>query len=191
MICHFYKSPEEFREWLCKNHGRMNELWVGFYKAAANKKGISYAEALDEALCFGWIDAVHKNIDTNRWMIRFTPRKSTSIWSLVNIRHVRRLTKMGLMMPSGFKAFRERNPKRSKIYSYEVRNHPLAAHYAKIFKTNWKAWSFFRSQAPSYQKVARWWIIRAKKEETRLRRLGQLIKASEKHLRLDRFVSKK
>lgn len=187
----YFNSPRQFRTWLSKNHASVLEIYVGFYKKSSDRKGITYAEALDEALCFGWIDGVRKTIDSERWSIRFTPRKSTSVWSLVNINHARRLTKLGKMMPAGLAAFQRRDKEKSKIYSYENQNRPLAADHAKRFKSNRKAWDFFRSQAPSYQKIARWWIIRAKREDTRLRRLDLLIEASAKRLKLDRFLSRK
>ena len=141
----FFISPSDFRAWLQKNHDRAEEMWVGFYKYSAGTKGITYAEALDEALCFGWIDAVRKSIDKNRWTIRFTPRKPTSVWSLVNIKHVKRLTKAGRMKPAGLSAFRRRDKERSKVYSYEVQNAPLGAVHKKLFKANKKAWDYYRA----------------------------------------------
>lgn len=152
---------------------------------------MTYPEALDESLCFGWIDGVRKNLNQTSYTIRFSPRKATSIWSIVNIAHVRRLTKLRKMKPEGLKVFRERDRKKSKIYSFENRDKPLQPKYARIFKANPVAWEYFRSQAPSYQKVARWWILWAKKEETRLRRLQSLIQASENGKKLDQFLSKK
>lgn len=187
----YFRSASQFRDWLSNNHASVLEIYVGFYKTGSGRKWITYAEALDEALCFGWIDGVRKNIDGERWSIRFTPRKSTSVWSLVNINHARRLTKLGKMMPAGLAAFQRRDKEKSKIYSYENQNRPLAAVHAKRFKSNKKAWDFFRGQAPSYQKIARWWIIRAKREDTRLRRLDLLIEASADGVRLDRFLSNK
>lgn len=187
----YFKSPSLFRAWLTKNHATKQAVLVGFYKTSSNKQGITYAEALDEALCFGWIDGVRKNVDEDRWSIRFSPRKPSSIWSVVNIGHVRRLTKLGRMAPAGLEVFRKRDKKKSKIYSYEAKNRPLAPEHEAQFKLNKKAWTFFCEQTPSYQKVARWWIIWAKKEETRVRRLNLLIKASAKGVRLDGWASKK
>ncbi len=187
----FFKSPIEFRAWLRKNHDRATELWIGFYKLSSGKEGITYTDALDEALCYGWIDAVRKNIDKDRWTIRITPRKPRSAWSLINIKHVKRLIKSGQMKPPGLEVFQRRDKKKSKIYSYEARNRPLEPQYRKRFKVDKKAWEFFQLQAPSYQKVARWWIISAKKEETRIRRVDALIEASRLKQRLDQFLSKK
>ena len=152
---------------------------------------MSYPEALDEVLCYGWIDGIRKNINLESYSIRFTPRKPTSIWSLVNIAHVRRLTKQGKMKPAGLRAFRERDRRKSKVYSFEIRDAPLESKYARIFKANPRAWKYFTSHAPSYQKVARWWIRWAKREETRLKRLQSLIDASARRERLDRFLSNK
>jgi uncharacterized protein YdeI (YjbR/CyaY-like superfamily) len=187
----FFKTTQKFRAWLEENHAAKFELFVGFYKKASGRGGITYPEALEEALCYGWIDGIRKNRDQNSYTIRFTPRRPTSIWSLVNIAHVRRLTKLGRMKPAGLKLFRERDRKKSKIYSFENRDKPLKPKFSKIFKANEKAWKFFRSQPPSYQKVAQWWITWAKKEETQLRRLQSLIEACEQGVRLDRFVSQK
>ena len=188
---HFFRSPVEFRTWLARNHALAPELWVGFYKASAGKKGITYAEALDEALCYGWIDAVRKSLDAKRWTIRFTPRKPTSIWSVINIGHVKRLTKSARMKPPGLNAFTRRDKKKSRIYSYEAKNAPFDPAHEKLFKANRKAWNFFRAQSPSYQKVARWRIAWAKQDETKLQRLKRLIEASQREEKLDGFVSSK
>ncbi len=187
----FFDSASTFRAWLKKNHLSAQELLAGFHKTASGRKGISYSEALDEALCFGWIDGVRKNIDSKRWSIRFSPRKPGSIWSLVNIGHVRRLTRAGKMSAAGLAVFRNRDRKKSQIYSYENRNKPFEPQYAKKFKSNKKAWDFFVAQTPSYQRVCRWWIRWAKKEETRQRRLDLLIRASARQIKIDGFVSRK
>ncbi|HTP12207.1 MAG TPA: YdeI/OmpD-associated family protein [Bacteroidota bacterium] len=187
----FFASGAEFRKWLLKNHKSAQAMLVGFYKTSSGRNGISYAQALDEALCFGWIDGVRKNIDDERWSIRFSPRKPGSIWSLINIGHVRRLMKAGKMSPVGLEVFQNRDKAKSRIYSYEVRNRPLAPRYAKKFRANRKAWQFFVTQTPSYQRTARWWIIWAKQEETRQRRLDLLIRACERQMKIDGFVSLK
>jgi uncharacterized protein YdeI (YjbR/CyaY-like superfamily) len=187
----FFETSKKFRAWLEEYHATESELLVGFFRKDSGKGGITYPEALDEALCYGWIDGIRKNRDESSHTIRFTPRRPTSIWSLVNIAHVRRLTRLGRMKPAGLKLFRERDRKKSQIYSFENREKPLKPKFSKIFKANEKAWKFFRSQPPSYQKVARWWIAWAKREETQLRRLQSLIEASEQGIRLDRFVSRK
>lgn len=165
----FFRTPEAFRSWLDEHHATSREFLVGFHKRDSGKKSMTYPEALEEALCYGWIDGVRKNCSQTRYTIRFTPRKPTSIWSLVNLAHVRRLARLGRMTPAGLKVFQERDRKKSKIYSFENRDRPFEPRYARMLKANEKAWRFFRGQPPSYQKVARWWIAWAKKEETRLR----------------------
>src|SRR5215211_9219769 len=134
----FFTSPEKFREWLERNHDRATELLVGFHKKSFEKKSITYAEALDEALCFGWIDGVRRNLDETSYTIRFTPRKPRSIWSLVNVKHVERLQKEGRMQAAGLEAYARRDPKRTGIYSFENRPRDLSPAYEKIFRENKK-----------------------------------------------------
>jgi uncharacterized protein YdeI (YjbR/CyaY-like superfamily) len=180
----YFKSSSEFRKWLDKNHAQATELWVGFYKKDSNIKGITYPEAVDQALCFGWIDGIKKKVDELSYTHRFTPRKSKSNWSSTNLKRVGELSKLGLMQPSGIEKFNRRDKKKIKQYSYEREIRTLDQSYFTIFKTHSDAWSFFISQAPSYQKVANYWIMSAKKEETRLRRLNILIGDSENHKKL-------
>ena len=184
MDLHYFKSSSEFRKWLDKNHSDVNELWVGFYKKITNIKSILYKEAVDQALCFGWIDGIKKKADELSYTHRFTPRKSKSNWSSTNIKRVGELTKLGLMHPSGSKVFNERDKKKIRQYSYERKNAELDQSYMQILKSQKNAWSFFISQAPSYQKVAALWVMTAKKEETRLRRLNTLIDDSNNQKRL-------
>ncbi len=179
----FFESPSEFRSWLAAHHSASPELWVGFYNKRAARKGISYSEALDEVLCFGWIDGVRKSLDRTRYYIRFTPRKQRSKWSLVNIKRVAALAKLGRMAPPGLKAFRERDKKNSG-YSYEQRPRKLPGRYERKLRANKNAWAFFKAQAPWYQRTAGWWVISAKQEETRLRRLSTLIENSANGRRL-------
>jgi len=175
----FFKSPRELRNWFEKNYDKKQEQLIGFYKKDSGKLSITYPEALDEALCFGWIDGVRKSIDEERYMIRFTPRKPNSYWSTVNIKNIERLKKLGRMCPSGLKVFESRDKEKSEKYSFERANVKLNSNYEKQFKANKKAWEFFQSMPPSYKKVTALWIMSAKQEETRLRRLGQLIQDSE------------
>jgi uncharacterized protein YdeI (YjbR/CyaY-like superfamily) len=180
----FFKSQSEFRHWLEANHDKVSELWVGFYKKASGQTGLTYAEAVDEALCFGWIDGIKKRVDELSYTHRFTPRKPKSNWSLINTRRAEALKKLGRMTPAGWKAFAARDPKKSGIYSFENRPQKLEEAYEKKFRENAQAWNFFRAQRPGYQRLACWWIMSAKKEETRWRRLEQLIGLSEKGVRL-------
>jgi uncharacterized protein YdeI (YjbR/CyaY-like superfamily) len=179
----FVKSQSDFRAWLEAHHDKHSELWVGFYKKDSGKKGITYPEALDEALCFGWIDGVRKSIDEKSYMIRFCPRKARSNWSRVNIKRVAELTELGLMKPPGNHAFERRDRTKDGPYSYE-RPGKLNEDYEKLIRSNAQAWNFFSTQPPGYRRTITWWVISAKKEETRLRRLATLIEASEKGVRL-------
>jgi len=186
----YFSSPEEFRKWLVKNHAAVNELLVGFHKKSSGKKGATYSEALDEALCFGWIDGVRRSINAESYAIRFTPRKSKSIWSLVNVRHVERLQKAGKMAEPGLKAFAAREKRRTGIYSFEQQRPGLSAKYKKLFRANTRAWEFFAKQAPWYQRTAGYWVSSAKHEETRMRRLAKLMEVSANRRRLDQLTPK-
>ena len=180
----FFKTPSAFRKWLEAHHAKSEELWVGFYKKNSGKASITWPESVDEALCFGWIDGIRKNIDEASYMIRFSPRKPGSIWSAVNIRNAERLIKEGRMQPAGLKAYRTRKANRSGIYAYEQRSPELVEPYLGKLKRNKEAWKFFQAQPPSYRKTLNWWIVSAKQEETRLKRLGKLIEESEQGRRL-------
>jgi uncharacterized protein YdeI (YjbR/CyaY-like superfamily) len=184
----FFKSPVELREWLEENHDKATELYVGFYKKSSGHIGITYPQALDEALSFGWIDGVRRSIDDTSYTIRFTPRKPRSIWSLVNIKRANELADLGLMGPPGLKAFNERDKSRSKLYSYEREVAELGDAYEKRFRANKKAWDFFQAQPPSYRKTATWWAMSARREESRLNRLAALIESTEKGQRLPAIV---
>lgn len=176
----FFATPSEFRAWLEEHHDQVRELWVGFYKKGSGKPSISWPEAVDEALCFGWIDGVRKGIDDARYTIRFTPRKPRSIWSAVNIARVAELTRLGRMHPAGLLAFERREAVRSGIYAYEQKDVPeLDPSSEEQFRANGKAWDFFQAQASWYRRTAAWWVVSAKKEETRRKRLAALIADSE------------
>jgi uncharacterized protein YdeI (YjbR/CyaY-like superfamily) len=175
----FFSTPEKFRRWLEKNHAKEQELWVGYYKKASGVPSLTWAEAVDQALCFGWIDGLLRRIDEKTHMQRFTPRKKTSNWSARNIGRVAELTAQGLMRPAGIKAFEDRTQARSGVYSYENRKSAkLTPAQEKEFRRNKKAWEFFSSRPPSYRRPAIWWVVSAKKEETRRRRFEQLIEDS-------------
>jgi uncharacterized protein YdeI (YjbR/CyaY-like superfamily) len=182
-------SSAEFREWLEKNHDRVAELWLGFYNKRADKKSITYREALDEALCFGWIDGVRKSINDTTYKQRFSPRKAKSYWSAVNIRRLGELAKLDRVALSGVKAFEQRTSDSGK-YSFESRQKKLAPAYEKQFKANPAAWEFFRAQAPWYQWTCSFWVMSAKQEETRQQRLATLICDSEKKHSLGMLTSK-
>ena len=186
----FFNSPAKFREWLEQNHDRATELLLGFHKKSSGKKSVTYAEALDEALCFGWIDGVRRNLDETSYTIRFTPRKPRSIWSLVNVNHVERLKKEGRMHAAGLAAYERRDPERTGIYAFENRPRQLSPAYEKTFRENKKAWKFFEETPPSFKRTTIYWIMSAKKEETQLRRLKHVIENSEKGVRSGVLVPK-
>jgi len=181
----FLESQKEWHDWLKKNHAKETEFQIGFYKAKAKKRGISNEEALDEALCFGWIDGVVKGLDEYTWTKRWTPRKPKSIWSLKNIKRVEELIAEGRMQPAGLKAFELRDDKRSGIYSFESEPKEFTGIYLQIFTDNPKAWEFFLTMPKSYKTPATHWVLTAKQEATRLRHLEELIKVSENGDRLD------
>lgn len=174
----FFSTPAEFRKWLEENHDKASELMIGFHRKFSGKKSITYPEALDEALCFGWIDGVRRKLDETSYVQRFTPRKPRSIWSLVNVRHVERLTKEGRMQPPGLEAYERRTPERTGIYSFENRPKQLSPAYEKRFRQNKKAWKFFEEQPTYYKNLIIFRIMSAKKEETQIRRLEQTIECS-------------
>jgi uncharacterized protein YdeI (YjbR/CyaY-like superfamily) len=174
----FFETPAGFRQWLAENHSTAPELWVGYYKKGSGRPSITWPESVDEALCFGWIDGIRKSLDETSYTIRFTPRRPGSIWSAVNIRRAQELIDQGRMQPGGLKAYQARRENRSGIYSYEQRQDQLPEVYAQELRKNDAAWKFFQAQPPWYRKAAGWWVVSAKKEETRLRRLGQLIEDS-------------
>jgi uncharacterized protein YdeI (YjbR/CyaY-like superfamily) len=180
----YFKSANDFRKWLEKNHTSVPELWVGYHKKSSKQPSMTWPESVDEALCFGWIDGIRKSVDDLRYTIRFTPRRRGSIWSAVNIKRAQELSGKGLMKPSGLAAVDARKEYRSGIYSYEQRAANLDGSYEKRLKQNKAAWDFFYAQAPSYRKAIGWWIVSAKQEVTRLKRLQKLIEESANRKRL-------
>jgi uncharacterized protein YdeI (YjbR/CyaY-like superfamily) len=187
----FFPTPAGFRAWFEANHNKSRELLVGFYKKDSGKPSITWPESVQVALCFGWIDGIRKSIDETSYTIRFTPRKPKSIWSAINIKFVRELTKKGLMHSAGLKAFAGRDEKKSAIYSYERKNAKFTREQEKQFRANRAAWEFFRSKPPWYQKLCTYWVISAKKEETKLKRLSELIRHSQNRRTLPGLIPKK
>ena len=172
----FFASPLEFRHWLLEHHESARELWVGFHKKATARPSLTWPQSVDEALSFGWIDGIRKSRGAEAYAIRFTPRKRGSIWSKINIARVKVLMTEGRMHPAGVRAFDARDEKKSGIYSFEQREAAaLDAAELKRFRAHAHAWAFFESQPPSYRKTAVWWIVSAKRSETRARRLATLI----------------
>lgn len=176
----FFSTPAEFRAWLEEHHADALELWVGFHRKSSGVRSITWPEAVDEALCFGWIDGIRKSIDETRYANRFTPRRRRSNWSAVNVSRVGELTRMGRMRPPGLEAFEARSEDRSGTYSYEQRHDAkFETAQERQFRANKKAWDFFQSRPPGYRQTAVWWVVSAKKDETRMRRLATLIEDSE------------
>ena len=170
----FFKDQAEWRAWLERNHGEATEQWVGFHKVGAEKKGITYAQALDEALCFGWIDSVRRGGHA-AWSIRFTPRRKSCIWSAVNTRRIGELIAEGRVAPPGLAAYDGRDRAKQQLYSFENRDKGLAPEYEKRFRAEKVAWGWFEAMPQSYRHPAVWWVMSAKQEATRERRLATLI----------------
>lgn len=183
----FFSSKSALRKWFEKNHDKATELLVGFYKVTSKKPSISWSESVDEAICFGWIDGVRKSIDDESYCIRFTPRRPGSIWSAININKVEMLSKQGLMNVSGIEAFEKRQENKSRIYSYEKEPSSLPEDFLKKFKAHKKAWEFFQSMAPSYQKICIHWITGARQDATKIKRLEELIHDSEAGRKIKRL----
>ena len=176
----FFSTPTDFRKWLEKNHDKETELFVGFYKVGSGKQNMTWSESVDQALCFGWIDGIRTSIDAHSYKIRFTPRKASSIWSAVNIKKIKELTKHGLMQEAGLAAFKKRTSEKSKVYSFEKKDAGLSPAFEKQFRANKKAWKYFQALAPGYRKTSVHWIMSAKQETTQAKRLNMLIADSEK-----------
>jgi uncharacterized protein YdeI (YjbR/CyaY-like superfamily) len=180
----FFRNKKELRAWFKKLHKTEKEIWIGFYKKSLSIEGVTYNDAVDVALCFGWIDGIRKSFDEKSYMNRFTPRNPKSNWSLININKVEELKKLGLMEPAGLEAFEKRRADRSGVYSFEQQKNKLDEQFIKIFKKNKKAWKYFEEETPSYKKISSHWVMSAKKEETKLKRLEVLISSSESRERI-------
>lgn len=172
-----FASPAQWRAWLHRHHTRATSILVRLRKKHV-EVGITYAEALDEALCYGWIDGVRRAVDADTFSVRFSPRKATSIWSRVNVRHAERLIQAGRMAPYGHRVFDARDCSRTGSYSFEQARVRLAAAFTRTFKANRKAWKYFECEAPWYRRTSIHWVMSAQKEETRVRRFGILIACS-------------
>jgi uncharacterized protein YdeI (YjbR/CyaY-like superfamily) len=174
----YFSTRASLRNWFARKHATARELWVGFHKKKSGTPSVTYPEALDEALCVGWIDGVRKRVDEDRYVIRFTPRKPGSYWSAVNTRRATALQQAGLMTAAGLAAFEARDPERTKKYSFERAAATFPPELERTFRGNRKAWEYFRQQPPSYRRTLTWWVVSAVREETRRSRLARLIRAS-------------
>jgi uncharacterized protein YdeI (YjbR/CyaY-like superfamily) len=184
----FFRTAADFRRWLEQHAAQSTALLVGYHKVGSGKPGMTWSQSVDQALCFGWIDGVRRNLDATRYTIRFTPRKPRSIWSEINIARVAQLRKQGHMQPAGLAAFEARRANRSGVYSYEQRPDDLPEPYSTQLRRAPRAFEFFAAQAPSYRRAAIWWVISAKQEATRLRRLDILSADSENGRRIKQFI---
>ena len=175
----FFPTAEEFRRWLEQHHDCERELLVGFYKKGSGRPSLTWPESVDEALCFGWIDGVRRTLDAESYVIRFTPRRRGSIWSRVNTRRAKELIEAGRMQPAGLRAFEARDPEKTALYAYD-RETPaqLGPEEEAQFRADAAAWAFFQSQPPGYRRLAALWVVSAKQEATRQRRLRTLIEDS-------------
>ena len=180
----FFKSAAAFRKWLETHHASEPELWAGFYKAGSGKRGLSYKEAVDEGLCFGWIDGVRKSLDDERYVQRFSPRAAKSYWSAINTRRAKELIAEGRMHPAGAAAFARRDTAGAARYSFERETPEFTRAQRSRFKANPAAWAYFEAEAPWYRRVVTHWVTSAKRDETRERRLATLIADSEKGRRI-------
>ena len=180
----FFASRAKFRAWLAANHAKSRALWVGFWKAHTGKQGLTYDEAVEESLCYGWIDGLVKRHDADSYMQRFSPRKANSIWSAINLRKVEALKAAGLMAAPGLEAVERRDPKRTGLYSFENRHVTLAPEFEKRLRERKKAWAFFEKQPPGYRRMAAFWVMSAKRPETRERRFATLLADSGRGVRV-------
>jgi uncharacterized protein YdeI (YjbR/CyaY-like superfamily) len=175
----YFATPAAFRSWLERHHEQSRELWVGFHKRGTGRPSLTWPESVDEALCFGWIDGVRKRVDADSYTIRFTPRRPESIWSEVNTRRMAELIAAKRVRPAGLTAFEHRTEARTAIYAYEQRKTAeLPPELEARFRSKKRAWAFYQAQAPWYRRTTAWWVISAKREETRLKRLTMLIDCS-------------
>jgi uncharacterized protein YdeI (YjbR/CyaY-like superfamily) len=172
----FFASPQAFYDWLDEHHDSADEVYVGFYKQHTGRRAMTWAESVREALCFGWIDGITRRIDDDRYCIRFTPRQRGSNWSAVNVKHVQDLTREGRMRPAGIAAFEARPREKSGVVTYENRHEATLSPEQEVqLRASEAAWEFFRTQPPGYRQMAIFWVVSAKREETRARRLATLI----------------
>lgn len=180
----FFETAAKFRAWLQKNHRTADELWVGYWKKHTGRSSVTWQESVDEALCFGWIDGIRKSVDGDSYMNRFTPRRPGSFWSAINTKRAQELIGLGRMRAAGRKAFEARDAARTAAL-HAVRDNPrLDTARAAAFEANRTAWEFFQAQPPGYRRQAIWWIVSAKREDTRTRRFDQLLALSAARRRL-------
>lgn len=180
----FFPTTKHFRAWLEKHHATERELTVGFYRKGCGKPSITWPESVEEALCFGWIDGIRRKLDDDSYTIRFTPRKPSSIWSKINLATIERLIASGRIAPAGMKIYEARDQAKTNLYSFEREDAAFTPKQLKRFRQHAKAWKFFEAQVPSYKRPATWWVVSAKQEATREKRLSALIECSAQGLKI-------
>lgn len=180
----FFPTPADFRAWLKAHHATESELIVGFYRKGCGKPSITWPESVEEALCYGWIDGIRRKLTDDSYSIRFTPRKPRSIWSKINLKTMERLIAEGRVAVAGRKVYEARNKDKTNLYSFEREAAHLSAEQESRFKKSAKAWEFWQAQVPSYRKPATWWVLSAKQEPTREKRLQELIECSSKGVKI-------
>lgn len=187
----YFSSADDLRGWLEHNHEEAREVWIGIYKSSSRRKGITYQEVVEETACFGWVEGIRKGIDLESYKMRFTPRRKGSIWSLKNIERAERLIREGKMHISGKRAYEDRIEENTERYSYEREDPHLASEFQERFEGDAEAWEFFQTLSPSIQKVSRWWVVKAKRQETRERRFRILLESSRQQRKIPPLQSKK
>jgi len=180
----YFKKQAELRTWFVNNWDKLDEVWIGYYKKATKKESVTWDESVQEAICFGWIDGIRKSIDGESYKIRFTPRKKNSIWSLKNIKTAEELIQNNLIQASGLASYKLRKEAKSGIYAFEQEKVSFSKEFETIFKANQASWTFFENQAPYYKKIVTHWVMSAKQEKTRIRRLNTLMEDSQNQLRV-------
>lgn len=184
----FFKNAQELRKWFHEHHQTEREVWIGYYKKNSGKANFTWSESVDQALCYGWIDGIRKSIDEISYKIRFTPRKPNSIWSAVNIKKIEELKEKGLMQSAGLAAYAKKEEGKSKVYSFEQEEVKLAKEYEQQIQANEKAWSYFQYKlSPYYKKASIWYVMSAKREVTRQKRILLLIDCCAKGEKLPQF----
>ncbi len=171
----FFESPEELRDWFDAHHETATDLWLGSYRKATGKPSVSWSDAVDEALCVGWIDSIRKRLDDTRSAQRFTPRRKGSTWSAINVAKVADLTAQGRMRPAGLAAFERRTAANTAVYSYERPEASLSDAELERFRAVPAAWADWERRPPSYRRAVMYWVTSAKGADTRTRRLEALI----------------
>jgi uncharacterized protein YdeI (YjbR/CyaY-like superfamily) len=187
-LVHIFPTAYEFRTWLAEHHVSADALFVGYYKKGVTKQAMTYPQAVDEALCFGWIDGITYRIDEELTATRFTPRRKGSSWSAVNIAKVAELTASGRMQDAGKRAFESRDRRKDASYSYERPALELEADMLARFMADTRAWAYWQAEQMSYRRTASYWVMSAKRPETRERRFGELLEASRAGRRPKAFI---